>query len=95
MKGHLYRFTIEHIEDAKGNAMESAPLTFETRNHDDLFKLVEMMKGRMGLSEADSTALTLGVKLFGEVMLTNRNHDLFKAFMPHFSAFMKELKTSA
>ncbi|MGV3591884.1 MAG: DUF3861 family protein, partial [Gammaproteobacteria bacterium] len=36
MKGHLYRLTPEHIEDAKGNPVAKPPMQFDVRNHDDL-----------------------------------------------------------
>ena len=44
MKGNLYKFTIEHLEDSKGNNIEANPLVFETKNHDDIFKIVEKMQ---------------------------------------------------
>ncbi|MEL0614271.1 DUF3861 domain-containing protein [Marinomonas arenicola] len=94
MKGHLYKFTIEHLEDPKGNAVEASPLEFETRNHDDIFKIVETMKRKIDLDESDARELALGIKLFGEVMLRNSKHELFQEFRPHFSEFMKSLKKS-
>ena len=51
MKGHIYKFTIEHVEDSKGNTINTAPLTFTTQNHDDLFKVVEKMKEKLELDE--------------------------------------------
>ncbi len=94
MKGHLYKFTIEHLEDSKGNTVESNPLIFETGIHENLFKITEMMNGKMDLDEADTTAFAVGLKLFGEVMLKNKDNELFKQFKPHFSHFMRELKKS-
>ncbi|TCI01723.1 DUF3861 family protein [Corallincola luteus] len=92
MKGHLYRFTIEHIEDKQGNSLALSPLTFEARNHDDILNIVEVMKGKMALDETDATAFAVGLKLFGEVMLKNSKNELFKQFRPHLNHFMKELK---
>jgi hypothetical protein len=34
----------------------------------------------------------IGLKLFSEVMLKNRNHPLFEEFLPAFGVFMKKLK---
>jgi Domain of Unknown Function with PDB structure (DUF3861) len=92
MKGHLYKFAVEHLEDSKGSTIDADPLIFETRNHEDIFKIVEMMKGKMNLDEDDTTTLAVGLKLFGEVMLKNKDNALFKQFNPHFTNFMKELK---
>lgn len=94
MNGHLYRFTIDHLEDAKGVAIDDSSLTFETRNHDDLLKIVEAMKGKMELDEMDATAFAIGLKLFGEVMMKNRKNEIFKEFKPHLNNLMKEIKKS-
>lgn len=92
MKGHLYKVTLEHLQDAKGQAVDDSKLVFETRNHDDIFKIVEMIKVKMDLEEADAIAFAVGLKLFGEVMLNNRDVELFKQFKPHMTDFMKQLK---
>ncbi|MGL4410083.1 MAG: DUF3861 family protein [Zoogloea sp.] len=39
-----------------------------------------------------ATAFAVGLKLFGEVMLENRQHPLFADFLPQFGQFMKQLK---
>ncbi|QBY04369.1 DUF3861 family protein [Thalassotalea sp. HSM 43] len=93
MKGHLYQFTIEHVEDKKGNSVTSKPLSFTTRNHDDVFKIVESMQGKMDLDSRDATALAVGLKLFGEVMLKHPKQPLFKELRPQFAVFMKGLKS--
>ncbi|MGB3386008.1 MAG: DUF3861 domain-containing protein [Marinomonas sp.] len=94
MKGHLYKFTIEHLEDPKGNPVDASPLELEVRNHDDIFKIIETMKGKMDLEESDATEFAIGIKLFGEVMLRNPKNELFQQFRPHLNDFMKSLKKS-
>lgn len=93
MKQHRYRITVEHLADATGEPSRDAePLQFEAGSHDDLFAIVDRMRGR-GDFDADTAAtLALGIKLFGEVMLTHREHSLFAELAPHFGAFMKRLK---
>lgn len=93
MKGHLYKFTVEHLQNAKGEAIDTPPLQFEAHNHDDIFKIVDALKGKMPLDEADATAFAVGIKLFGEVILKNRDNPLFKEFKPQFTEFMKALKS--
>ncbi|MAK92747.1 MAG: hypothetical protein CMI13_16125 [Oleibacter sp.] len=93
MKQHQYRITVEHLSDAKGDpSTHEAPLVFETGNHDDILKIVELMKQRDDLNEREATSLAVGLKLFSEVMLENKGHDLFSEFQPHFVDFMKKLK---
>jgi len=92
MKGHLYRLTLEHLEDAKGNPVEKTPLQFDVKNHDDLYAIVEKVKTK-GLFDAnESAAFAIGLKLFREVMLHHRGSEVFKDLDPHFSEFMKTLK---
>ena len=95
MKQHRYRISVEHIAAADGSAVESAsPLEFEVGNHDDILALVERMRQR-DLFDADTTtAFTVGLKLFSEVMLENRKHPLFEEFWPQFAQFMKRLKST-
>lgn len=92
MKGHLYRLTLEHLEDPKGNPVSKPPLQFEVKNHDDLYAIVEKVKAK-GLFDADeSTAFAIGLKLFREVMLQHRDIEVLKELDPHFSEFMKAFK---
>ena len=92
MKGHLYRITLEHIADPKGNPVEKAPLQFEVKNHDDLFAIVERVKAKGVFDENEATSCAIGLKLFREVMLHNRDSEVFKILEPHFSDFMKAFK---
>jgi hypothetical protein len=84
---HQYKFTVESLNNPNESTIE-----FETQTREDLFKIVEMMKQKSGLDEADSTALAVGLKLFGEVMMLNRDKELFRQIKPHFADFMKTLK---
>lgn len=92
MKGHLYRLTLEHIEDNKGNPMTKEPLQFDVRNHDDLFSIVERVRAKGLFDEAESAAFAIGLKLFREVMLHHRGSELFKDLDPHMSEFIRAFK---
>lgn len=94
MKQHRYRITLEYLADADGNPQDQAPLVFEAGNHDEIIGIVELVRSR-GLFDAQTTAaFVVGQKLFGEVMLENRNDPLFSEFWPHFLDFMKQLKST-
>lgn len=92
MKGHRYRVTLEHLADPKGNAVDTAPLTFEVTNHDNLFAIVDAVKGKGLFDETEAAAFAVGLKLFREVMLHHRGHEVFQELEPHFGAFMKAFK---
>lgn len=92
MKGHRYRLTLEYLADPKGNPEDRPPLQVEVANHDDLYAIVERIKAK-GLFDADeATSFAIGLKLFREVMLRNRGHELFQELDPHMSTFIKTLK---
>jgi hypothetical protein len=92
MKGHLYRLTLEHLEDPKGNPVDKSPLQFEVKNHDDLYAIVERVKAKGLFDHNEATACAIGLKLFREVMLHHRDNPVFQELDPHFSAFMKAFK---
>lgn len=93
MKQHQYRVSLEHLADADGNrSAHDQALQFEVGNHDDIFAIVERMRGRGDFDPDTAAAFGVGLKLFSEVMLENKDHPLFAEFKPHFMAFMKKLK---
>lgn len=92
MKQHQYRVRLEHLADAKGQPSDKAPLEFEIGNHDDILSIVERIRARGDFDANRSAALAVGLKLFSEVMLENRDHPLFAEFKPHFMNFMKVIK---
>lgn len=95
MKGHLYRLTLEHLEDAKGNPQSRQPLQLHVRNHDDLPGIVEKVQAKGIFTDADeAAAFAIGLKLFREVMLHHRGSELFQELDPHMSAFIKAFKQS-
>lgn len=57
--------------------MEADPLQFEVENHDDIVSIAHRMNGRFDLGEESSKAFAIGLKLFGEVLLKNRNREPF------------------
>jgi len=92
-RAHQYKLTLEYLKNAKGENMEIPPVQFEFENHDDIFSIIEKQKA-MGLfaDELQATEFAIGLKLFSEVMLKNRDNSLFEELLPAFGAFMKRLK---
>ncbi len=87
---HRYRVTLTPLggqEHADG-----APLQFEVENHDDIIAIVKRLEQRPDFAENDAKAFGVGLKLFSEVMIKNKQAPLFADFLPHFVNFMKELK---
>ena len=69
-------------------------LSFDFENHDDLFEIFDLIKAK-NLFEDEKTALefSLGLKLFTEVLITQKSHPLFEELRPAISEFMKKLKS--
>lgn len=94
MKRHHYKVTLEHLAGPEGNVPGVEPMQFEVMNHDDIFAMVEKLAGSGRFDGDTSRALVVGLKLFGEVMLENKQDPLFANLRPHFAEFMRELKKS-
>lgn len=92
-KQHHYRITVEDLGDAPGPSDPAhAQVQFDAGSHDDVLFVIQRMRQRGDFDADTAAALGLGLKLFGEVMLKNRQHPLFAELMPHFGDFMKRLK---
>lgn len=92
MKQHQYQVTLAHLADPTGAPSNQPPLVFKVGNHDDILSIVERMRQRGDFNHDAAAALGVGLKLFSEVMLENKDHPLFAEFKPHFLQFMKTLK---
>ena len=93
MKQHTYEVTLKHIADAQGNpSTYTDTLSLNSYNHDDIFKVLQVIQYSQMLDDEAAKSFVVGLKLFSEVMLEHKNLPLFKNFMPHFGQFMKALK---
>lgn len=92
MKHHTYRILVEHLADKDGKPVADRSLSFITTNHDEITGIVERIRNARQFEDDDAAAFAVGLKLFSEIMLKNREHPLFTEFRPHFLAFMKKLK---
>ena len=92
MKKNRYRITVEYLPETPDAATVTSPLQFEANNHDDIFAIVQLLRSRGDFEPSAAAAFGVGLKLFSEVMLEDKNHPLFTTFRPHFAQFMRELK---
>jgi len=92
-KNNIYKIQLQEIE-LKGNVPASKTLEFTIENHDDIIQLIENnINSNMFPDDAESQSFILGLKLFSEVMMKNRDMELFGDFYPEFGKFMKKLKS--
>jgi hypothetical protein len=92
MNSYRYKITVEALTGASGEPMEGRTLSFEAANHDDILGIVEGMRSRLPFDEDTVASLVVGLKLFSEVTLTQRNDPMFAMIRPALSEFVRGLK---
>lgn len=87
---HRFRITIEPVstEDSTQKA-----LTFDVTNHDDMLEIVSRRPSRFELSEDDTKAMMIGLKLLSEVTLSNRSREPFAQLRPALREFTLQVKS--
>jgi hypothetical protein len=92
-KYNQYKITLEHTHNPKGDNLQQ-PVTVAFDNHDNLFDIIEKLQQRNHFDDVNqSTEFAIGLKLFSEVMLRNKENPLFEEMLPAFKDFMKKLKS--
>ncbi|MFV8375823.1 DUF3861 domain-containing protein [Flavobacterium sp. LB1P71] len=90
-----YKLKLEILATSKVDETVYTPIELKFDNHDNIFTIVERMKNRnIFHSENQAAEFAIGLKMFSEVMLKNRDNVLFSEFRPAFSEFMKKLKST-
>lgn len=90
---HEYEVIFKYLKDNKGNAVDKEPITFAFQNHDDVFKIVDVLSEKELFAEESQTRqFAIGLKLFGDILMKNKNMELFSELQPAFVEFMKKLK---
>jgi hypothetical protein len=90
-KGNCYRITIEEVNSEQE---ASQTLQFEFQDRENLFNVVDSLKKGSGLEASLATKVAVALRLLGPVLMQNHKHVLFVDFMPHFKAFMQNLKST-
>jgi len=91
---NTYQLTLEEISLAREDDEKNAPLTLQFDNHDNLFNIINAVKSKnIFEDENQSIEFAIGLKMFTEVILKNREQELFKELQPAIGEFMKKLKS--
>ncbi len=92
-RAYTYRLRLEQAGHIQPASPTHKPLELEFENHDDIFNIIERLQERdLFQVPGQSTEFAIGLKLFSEVMLKNRQHPLFEELAPAFKSFMQRLK---
>lgn len=91
-KVNRYRITLEQVS-ARTDGPIPTPIDLTFDNHDNVFSIIEYLQQKDPFNDQqEATQFAIGLKMFSEVMLKNKNNPLFEDLMPCFGAFMKKLK---
>ena len=85
---YRYRVTLEPLTpdtNAEG-------LQFEAECHDDVAAIVQSLSEKLELDGESVKAFAVGLKLFAEIVLRNRQTEPFSQIRPALSEFNKTLK---
>jgi hypothetical protein len=92
MNSYRYKITVETLTGAKGEPVQGQTLSFEAANHDDILGIVERMRARLPFDSDTVASLGIGLKLFSEVALMQRNDPMFAMIRPALNEFVRGLK---
>lgn len=67
-------------------------MVFTAENHDDLFEIIEKVQAAGFFDRDTSAAPTLGIKLFSEVMLKNREDPMFEPMLSAYRDYIQVFK---
>lgn len=93
-KANKYNLVLTQISYANGEPGDKTPMDITFENHDEIFGIIERIKQKDPFhNPAQAAEFALGLKLFSEVMLKNRENPLFSDLLPAFKPFMLKLKS--
>ena len=93
-RAHEYQIDIKHIKDIKGNAGNEQQVNLLFKNHDDIFKIMDMLtEKQLFENPQEARQFVLGLKLLGDVIMRNKQMELFSEMQPAFLNFMQKLKS--
>jgi len=90
-RNNKYNIVLKEVALKDGTTPEKS-ISFDFENHDNLFDIIEKIKAKALFDENASVEFAVGLKLFTEVMLTHKQHELFEELRPAIMEFMKKLK---
>ncbi|GLU44382.1 DUF3861 domain-containing protein [Allomuricauda sp. NBRC 101325] len=92
-RNNSYKIQLEELTLKDGSSPEGT-LEFEFQNHDNILDLVDLIKDKALFQDKnENIEFLIGLKLFSEVMLRNKNNPMFEDMLPEFGKFMKKFKS--
>lgn|SRR5690606_18372085 len=90
---HEYEIIFKHVKNNKGEILDNSAIEFIFKNHDDIDVILEKLGEKNLFNDDEQTKqFVIGLKLFGDIMMRNKDMELFSEIQPAFISFMKKLK---
>lgn len=91
-RSNKYIINLKEVE-LKDGSKSGESIEFEFENHDNILEIIKKIQERNLFNDNNqSIEFSVGLKLFSEVLIRNRNNPLFEDFAPAFKEFMQKLK---
>ena len=92
-KNNIYKIFLQEVT-LKDGTQSGKEIEFEFENHDNIFDIIDKIQEKNIFGDkSHDIQFSLGLKLFSEVILQNRDNPLFEELKPAIGQFMKKLKT--
>jgi Domain of Unknown Function with PDB structure (DUF3861) len=89
---HAYRVTLTPLTET-GDLIESSDeVAFTHHNHDDIARIVALVRESSGLDADSSAAMAVGLKLLSQTMLEQKANPLFDGLRVPMREFITTLK---
>ncbi|MBD1426708.1 DUF3861 domain-containing protein [Sphingobacterium arenae] len=93
-RAHEYEVTFNYLKDNKGEVVDKEPIRFPFNNHDNIYKILDVLTEKKLFEDDNQTVqFAIGLKLLGDVVMKNKDKELFSELQPAFVEFMKKLKS--
>jgi hypothetical protein len=88
-----YEVSFKQLKNREGEPVDQQAINFVFQNHDDVSKIVETLsEAKLFKEQSETEQFVVGLKLLGDILMKNRDMELFSELQPAFVNFMKKLK---
>lgn len=93
-QNYKFRISVQALDERDQPQVDEQALQFVAGNHDNILEIARRLRQGLHFDEQTSDAFAVGLKLFTEVLLQNKDDPLFTELKPAVTAFMKKLKAT-
>lgn len=93
-QNYKFGISVQALNEQNQPEDDRQPLEFIVGNHDDILEIAGRLRQGLHFDDQTSDAFAIGLKLFTEVVLQNKDDPLFSELKPAMTAFMKKLKAT-